>query len=190
MGLEVDPSLPLIAFIGRLEGQKGADLILAATSDLLSLERPVNAAPLASAGAASALSSRLHDRIGHLKEEDIDAREREGPRSANETEAATCAGSLQLCLLGTGQKWQEQCLAQLEHRFPGIWHECYRAKMTCFYYCGPRRQSAGKLHVFLVVTKTSLCFWCKLKKLFGHNIQAIPVFSFWTFFLRGIHFTA
>eukprot|EP00198_Chlamydomonas_reinhardtii_P007281 XP_001696617.1 granule bound starch synthase [Chlamydomonas reinhardtii] len=50
LGLEQDPAAPLFAFVGRLEVQKGVDVVLAALTDLMG--QPLEAGALAMLGAA------------------------------------------------------------------------------------------------------------------------------------------
>ena len=46
LGLTPDPSKPLFAFIGRLEEQKGADVLLAALPQLLGPPSPTGGGPM------------------------------------------------------------------------------------------------------------------------------------------------
>jgi glycosyltransferase involved in cell wall biosynthesis len=97
LGLREDPSAVLLAFVGRLEPQKGADVVLAALPRLLG-------PPGALAGGAP------------------DARLAAGPAQPQVLPSGSGAFAgrrLQLLMLGQGQLWLEDNLRTLARAYPG-----------------------------------------------------------------------
>lgn len=111
MGLEVDPSAPLFGYVGRLEDQKGVDVILAALPQLLGRPAPglVNPHTNAATGAAVGCSFSVPESVPGTQ---ADA-------SESSISGGSSRSSAQVVMLGQGQAWQEACLRQLDLAWPG-----------------------------------------------------------------------
>ncbi|CAG9464642.1 unnamed protein product [Pedinophyceae sp. YPF-701] len=132
LGLEQDPHAPLIGFVGRLEHQKGVDILLAALPELQP-ERPSSPSPRKSilgramelVGMQSGLSSS--DRVGSAGTLGTDATlvadGEDGAVDAVRKVAVTRDGRWfrypQVAVLGTGQPGLERAVSFLGKSYPG-----------------------------------------------------------------------
>jgi glycogen synthase len=89
------PDVPLVAYVGRFESQKGVDVLLAALPALLG-------EPAGAEGAMPAAAT--------------DATDAPAPPPATATATTT---NMQLVVLGRGQPWMERVVASLDRRYPG-----------------------------------------------------------------------
>jgi glycosyltransferase involved in cell wall biosynthesis len=109
LGLAVDPEVPVVAFLGRLEAQKGADIILGALPQLMG--RP----------AALPGCSRMAGGDGGAGDSDGSG----APAAADASSDASgpppppSGRSMQLVMLGCGQQWVEEVIGQLPAMYPG-----------------------------------------------------------------------
>ncbi|KAG1657022.1 hypothetical protein FOA52_012048 [Chlamydomonas sp. UWO 241] len=109
LGLTPDPSTPLFGFIGRLEEQKGADVLLAALPQLLGPARPRSGA------------TRMHNPALHCDPAAAAAAAGAAPAGAPRRGATTLQPPpLQLAALGCGQAWLEDALRCLGAAYPGV----------------------------------------------------------------------
>ena len=134
LGLNPDPSVPLFGFIGRLEEQKGADVLLAALPKLLGPihgAKPFNPQLQCDPNAAAQAAQPPTKEAGGAGPCDSSAAAAAAPEavsSPGQTAATAMAAApgalgpaprLQLAMLGTGQPWIEQALRCLDLAYPG-----------------------------------------------------------------------
>ena len=136
LGLTPDPSKPLFAFIGRLEEQKGVDVLLAALPQLLGPPSPSGGGPMfnpqlsSDPGAAARAAAVLGPGPGGggSAAEGLPAVPRPGispvPGGAPAPSSSVSylhppAAPLQVAMLGCGQPWLEQALGCLGTAYPG-----------------------------------------------------------------------
>jgi granule-bound starch synthase len=137
LGLHPISRAPLLAFVGRLEGQKGLDVLLAALPQLLGQgQAPQQLVPTGLRGKQQQQDVRAAAAGGDL---DIDIeggeeRREKGTGSARSLAAATSVSSssssgreglhlpgsirAQLVVLGKGQVWMEEVVAELGQHYP------------------------------------------------------------------------
>lgn len=97
MGLNVDPALPLFGFVGRLEDQKGVDVLLAALPQLLGPEAE------------------------GMRDLRTNAPTRHPAASSFSSGSQACSSpAMQVVMLGCGTQWLEQCVGNLEAAWPGL----------------------------------------------------------------------
>lgn len=114
--LDINPSAPLVAFIGRLEDQKGADIVLKGapqlfddpsvqgdgTSSMAGLNVPIGG----SSKSATAVPA-------------ADSNAPIGGAAKPDASVPALPAVLQLVMLGSGQPWQEAAIRQLGTHYPG-----------------------------------------------------------------------
>lgn len=131
LGLNPDPSVPLFGFIGRLEEQKGADVLLAALPKLLGPThgaKPFNPQLQCDPNAAAQAAQPPTKEAGGSVPCDSSATAAAPVPSPGQTAATAAVAApatlgpaprLQLAMLGTGQPWIEQALRCLDSAYPG-----------------------------------------------------------------------
>ena len=134
LGLKVDPSVPLFSFIGRLEDQKGVDVLLSSLISTLGSPLPLTTSDVdklqvndeeededePSSGSEDNVLEKSKGKLSSSMASSFLSLAEGRRRLADATRSTSPPPPLQIVVLGEGQLWMEKAVSLLPSLYPGM----------------------------------------------------------------------